>query len=720
MFTRVLVANRGEIAVRVIRTLRDMGIESVAIFSDADRDGSHVRQADRAIRVGPTPAAESYLDVAAVIDAAVAVGADAIHPGYGFLSENPDFASACADAGIVFIGPPVTAIQTMGDKIAAKNKVAMAGIRVVPGSHGTNLTDAQVIEAVSVVGFPALLKPSAGGGGKGMRIVRAGDDVAQAVVGARREAARSFGDETLLVERLIDNPRHIEVQVLADTHGNVVHLGERECSLQRRHQKVIEEAPSPFVDEQTRTRIGQSAIDVAKSCGYVGVGTVEFIVSGSNPEEYFFLEMNTRLQVEHPVTEMITGIDLVREQLRVAAGERLTLRQADLSIRGHAVEARVYAEDPAVGFLPSIGKLLLVAEPGSDPDRPRSPDPSMRAQGDAPMAVGPRNGIRVDSGVETGDVVGSHYDPMLAKIIVHGDSRSEALDTLDGALADTAYLGVTTNVGYLRDILADPRVRNGELHTGMLAEIRVSETFGSNPPQGADAQASGGRTRAGNMVLAAAGLEKLARLARGADGRARLGQHVPTDDPWQIADGWRLREPVWVATMMNPSFGDATEVVTQGVPSHARVRVGEGEELDGTVEVCGSQLFVQLGDGRNEYRFARENDELWLSAGGRAVRITETDQLESEREHEAVAGLGPVLSPMPGSVIAVHVKPGEFVAAGGLLVTVEAMKMEHSLVASADAQVADVLVEVGQQVAMGENLVMMESAPESDLAGDLR
>lgn len=720
VFSRVLIANRGEIAVRVIRTLRDMGIESVAIFSDADRDARHVREADEAIRVGPAPALESYLDITAVIAAATKVGADAIHPGYGFLSENADFAQACADAGVTFIGPPVHAIRTMADKIAAKAMVASAGVPVVPGSDESDMTDEEVIAAVATVGYPALLKPSAGGGGKGMRTIRAGDNVAEAVSGARREAARSFGDDTLLVERLVENPRHIEVQILADTHGNVVHLGERECSLQRRHQKVIEEAPSPYVDERMRTRIGQSAVEVARSCDYSGVGTVEFIVSGSNPADYFFLEMNTRLQVEHPVTEMVTGVDLVREQLRVAAGAELSLQQSDITFLGHAVEARVYAEDPAAEFLPSVGELLLVAQPEQGSIGARSSGPGYRTSSDVPMGVRSTCGIRVDSGVETGDVVGSHYDPMLSKIIALADSRGEALDLLDSALADTAYLGVITNIGYLRDILGDARVRSGDLHTGLLAEIPASEPFGRGARDDENTEVDGRINPAGVTALAVAGMEKLVGLARQGGASRRLGQSHATGDPWQGTDGWRVGAPVWVTTVMKPDFGDSTEVFTRGTPDEARVRVGAGEESAGTVQVRGSHLVAQLGDERLEYRFAKEGNELWLSTGGRAVRITETDQLEAERAHEAAAGLGPVQSPMPGTVVAVHVEPEQFVTRGSALVTVEAMKMEHSLVAAADAHVGEVLIEVGQQVAMGEDLVRMSPVGEPDRTGDSR
>lgn len=402
MFDTVLVANRGEIAVRVIRTLRELGVRSVAVFSDADADARHVREADTAVRIGPAPAAQSYLSVPALLDAARRSGAQAVHPGYGFLAENAGFARACAEAGLVFIGPSASAITLMGDKIRAKETVAAAGVPVVPGSSGSGLTDAQLVDAARAIGMPVLLKPSAGGGGKGMRLVRDEALLGDEIAAARREARSSFGDDTLLVERWIDRPRHIEIQVLADAHGNVVHLGERECSLQRRHQKIIEEAPSVLLDEETRASMGEAAVQAARSCGYVGAGTVEFIVPGNDPASYYFMEMNTRLQVEHPVTELITGLDLVEWQLRVAAGEQLPYGQQDIALTGHAIEARICAEDPARGFLPSGGTVLALHEP----------------QG---------NGVRTDSGLATGGEVGSLYDPMLSKVIAYGPDRPTAL-----------------------------------------------------------------------------------------------------------------------------------------------------------------------------------------------------------------------------------------------------------------------------------------------------
>ncbi len=395
VFDTVLVANRGEIAVRIIRTLRSLGIRSVAVYSDADANARHVREADVAVRLGPAAPAESYLSVERVVAAAVRTGAQAVHPGYGFLAENPRLARACADAGLVFVGPPPEAIEAMGDKIAAKATVAAAGVPVVPGTSGTGLTDSELVAAAAEVGYPVLVKPSAGGGGKGMRLVRDPGALPGELAGARREARAAFGDDTLLLERYVESPRHIEVQVLADAHGHVVHLGERECSLQRRHQKVVEESPSPVLDERMRDAMGAAAVAAARACGYVNAGTVAFIVPGDRPEEFFFLEMNTRLQVEHPVTELVTGLDLVELQLRIAAGEPLELQQRDVLLRGHAVEARVYAEDPDRGFLPSTGTVLALHEPTD------------------------HAGVRVDSGLAEGTEVGGHEDAL-------GSQRSPA------------------------------------------------------------------------------------------------------------------------------------------------------------------------------------------------------------------------------------------------------------------------------------------------------
>ncbi|MBN9240516.1 MAG: acetyl/propionyl-CoA carboxylase subuit alpha [Micrococcales bacterium 70-64] len=423
MFETVLVANRGEIACRIIRTLRSMGIRSTAIFTEADRGARHTREADAAVLV------PSYLDIAAI----AAIPADAVHPGYGFLSENVEFARACEAAGLVFIGPPVGAIEAMADKIRAKEHVAARGVPVIPGATGDDL-----VAAAATVGYPLLIKPSAGGGGKGMTEVFSPAELPAALDSARRVALKAFGDDTLLLERLVTTPRHIEVQVLADSHGTVIHLGERECSPQRRHQKIVEEAPSALLDETTRAAIGEAACEVARSVGYVGAGTVEFLVSDAAPGEFFFMEMNTRLQVEHPVTELVTGIDLVEQQVRIAAGGRVPAAPV---LTGHAVEARLYSEDPAAGFLPSAGEVLALHEP---------------------------EGVRVDSALLPGLVVGTAYDPMLAKIIAWAPTRAEALARLDLALADTAVLGIRTNLSFLRALVTDPEVRAGRLHTGLI------------------------------------------------------------------------------------------------------------------------------------------------------------------------------------------------------------------------------------------------------------
>ncbi|MEU0965499.1 biotin carboxylase N-terminal domain-containing protein [Streptomyces sp. NPDC005917] len=486
MFDTVLVANRGEIAVRVIRTLRSLGVRSVAVYSDADAEARHVREADTAVRLGPAPAGESYLSVERLLAAAAVSGAQAVHPGYGFLAENAGFARACAEAGLVFIGPPTDAIALMGDKIRAKETVSAAGVPVVPGGR-----DPELASAAHELGAPVLLKPSAGGGGKGMRLVRDLTLLDEEIAAARREARASFGDDTLLVERWVDRPRHIEIQVLADGHGNVVHLGERECSLQRRHQKVIEEAPSVLLDEETRAAMGEAAVQAARSCGYRGAGTVEFIVPGGDPSSYYFMEMNTRLQVEHPVTELVTGLDLVEWQLRVAAGERLGFAQEDVRLTGHAVEARICAEDPARGFLPTGGTVLLLKEPSGD-------------------------GIRTDSGLNEGTEVGSLYDPMLSKVIAYGPDRETALRKLRKALAETATLGVQTNAGFLRRLLGHPAVVAGELDTGLVERV-VDELVSTDVP---------------DEVYEAAAAVRLEAL--------EPALNAGWTDPFSVPSGWRL------------------------------------------------------------------------------------------------------------------------------------------------------------------------------------
>lgn len=656
-FDTVLVANRGEIAVRVIRTLRTMGLRSVAVYSDADAGARHVREADTAVRLGPAPARESYLDIAKVVAAARRTGAQAVHPGYGFLSENAAFAAALAEAEIVFLGPPVRAIEVMGDKITAKTTVAASGVPVVPGIAEPGLTDAALIEAAAEIGYPILVKPSAGGGGKGMRLVTDPAQLPDALVGARREAAAAFGDDTLFLERFVTRPRHIEVQILADTHGTVLHLGERECSLQRRHQKVIEEAPSALLDPATRERIGAAACATAHSVDYVGAGTVEFIVSADRPDEFFFMEMNTRLQVEHPVTELVTGVDLVECQIRIAAGQRIGATQDDIQLTGHAVEARVYAEDPGRGFLPTGGTVLDLAEP-----------------------TGPA--VRVDSGIEVGSVVGSDYDPMVAKIIAHGPNRRTALANLDRALADTILLGVPTNIDFLRFLLADPDVVAGRLDTALL-DTRAADFRPAPVPDDAFA--------------AAAVYHWLRRWP-----------DAPSD-PWTVPSGWRLGEPAPIPIRL--AGGDRVEhVYLRGIPEAAELWLGEGEPVSVAAETGRPGILTMTLAGiRHDYRVVEHDDALWLS-GPSGISVLR------ELAEEPVRGGGPttqdaeIRSPMPGSVISVGAVSGSTVTAGTPILVVEAMKMEHSLTAPLTGTV-EILVAPGAQVRLDEVLARIHPAP---------
>ncbi|MGW5451854.1 ATP-binding protein [Nocardia sp. NPDC003979] len=701
-FDTVLVANRGEIAVRVIKTLRAMGIRSVAVYSDADKNARHVREADLAVRLGPAPARESYLSIEKVVDAAVRSSAQAVHPGYGFLSENSAFAAALADAGIVFLGPPAKAIEVMGDKITAKKTVTAFGVPVVPGIAEPGLTDDQLIAAATDIGYPVLVKPSAGGGGKGMRLVERAEDLPAALVSARREAGAAFGDDTLFLERFVTRPRHIEVQVLADAFGNVVHLGERECSLQRRHQKVIEEAPSPLLDAATRARIGTAACNTARSVDYVGAGTVEFIVSADRPDEFFFMEMNTRLQVEHPVTEMVTGIDLVECQVRVAAGQKLARTQDEIHLVGHAIEARVYAEDPGRGFLPTGGTVLALTEPEGE-------------------------GIRVDSGLSVGTVVGSDYDPMLSKVIARGNTRADALAALDRALEQTVLLGVTSNIEFLRFLLADDDVQAGRLDTALL-DRRVTDFAPAEPTD--------------DEFIAAATYHWLRRWPK------------PDADLWSIPSGWRLGTPA--PTAIRLASGDQVRhVFITGTPDSARVRLANDaaaasgarqhrgetqhpaasqhtgttqhpgdpvttagthseEPADpGTSSLTGALLddgLVFTIDGlRRKVRVAEADGQLWVSGNGRVCVLREVAEA-SVRGDAAHVGDAEIRSPMPGSVIAAPVANGATVAVGDPVIVIEAMKMEHTLTAPV-AGTVEVLASPGTQVKLDQVLVRVVAHP---------
>ena len=628
-FRKILIANRGEIACRVIRTARRLGIRTVAVYSDADRNALHVKMADEAHRIGPAPAAESYLNMEAILAAAKASGAEALHPGYGFLAENEDFAAACKKAGVVFIGPSADAIAAMGDKAAAKRLMEKAGVPLVPGYHGEDQSPALLEKEAARIGFPVLIKPSAGGGGKGMRVERERKEFAAALEGAQREAKSSFGDARVLIERYLDRPRHIEMQVFGDSQGNVVHLFERDCSVQRRHQKVIEEAPAPSFTK--RNEMGHAAVAAAKAIKYTGAGTVEFIAEQDG--RFYFMEMNTRLQVEHPVTEMITGLDLVELQIRVAAGEPLPFKQDALRVNGHAVEARIYAEDPERDFLPSIGKLAHLRFP---------------------------EGARVDTGVAQGDEISPWYDPMIAKLIVHGDTRATALARMAAALRDTHIVGPATNVEFLRRICESKAFSGGEIDTGLIERHRgeLLRPRGAVPPE----------------VLAAAARAELAHEEKTA--RERAARSGDPHSPWHEVDGWRLNEE---------SHHDF--VFLAGSEEH-RVRV------DFTDENRSASLGDVVRDGRNWHVF--HDGTRW------------TLTLKDDLPDVEVEAAGSLAAPMPGRVIKLMVEAGVRVTKGQPLLILEAMKMEHTIAAPADGTVKEILYGEGDQVLEGAELLRVE------------
>lgn len=628
MFEKILIANRGEIACRVMATARRLGINTVAVYSDADRDARHVTLADEAHRIGPPPALDSYLRGDAVIDVALASGAAAIHPGYGFLAENAGFARACAEAGLGFIGPTPETIEAMGDKARAKTLAAKAGAPVLPGYDGAQDDDVMT-QAAEAMGFPVLIKPLAGGGGKGMRLVEASDDMVAALEGARREARGSFGDDRLMLEKYLDRPRHIEVQVFGDSHGDVVHLFERDCSIQRRHQKIIEEAPAIGLSDKTRKALTDAACDAARAVDYTGAGTVEFLVDGDG--RFYFLEMNTRLQVEHPVTEMITGIDLVEWQFRIAAGEALPLTQDGISAIGHAIEVRLCAEDPARGFLPSTGRVYRFRT-GAD--------------------------VRLDTGLREGDAVSPHYDPMIAKLIVRGTDRAEAVARMASTLADVQIAGVTSNVAFLGAIMGHEDFVSGGLDTGFLG--REMETLA--PPSAS----------APDRALAIAA------------GHCRASR--ASASPWGRADGWRLNQP----SRHDLVFLDGTEARRVTLFSdHIDI---EGRSHDRAV----MEGEAAVGDG-----------EVTVYLDGAAWRLI-IQGLDSLAVHEAAAG-GHMSAPMPGRVVAVAVEAGAPVSRGQVLMVIEAMKMEHAITAPADGIVERVNFAVGDSVDEGVELIVFNT-----------
>ncbi|MEA2255335.1 MAG: acetyl-CoA/propionyl-CoA carboxylase, biotin carboxylase, biotin carboxyl carrier protein [Solirubrobacteraceae bacterium] len=644
-FDCVLVANRGEIAIRVLRAARAAALRTVAVYSDADRTAPHVREADAALRIGPAPAAESYLSIPAILDAAERSGAQAVHPGYGFLSENAGFARACEQAGLTFVGPPADVIELMGRKDRARRLAVGAGVPVVPALDDAG--DAALLErAGAEVGFPLMVKAAAGGGGKGMRIVRSEGELAGALRAARREAKAAFGDDTLLLERLVEHARHVEVQVLADAHGAVVHLFERDCSTQRRHQKVIEEAPAPTISPAVREAVTGAAVRLAREVGYVNAGTVEFVVAG---DELFFLEMNTRLQVEHPVTELVCGVDLVALQLAIAQGEPLPFAQDDVTARGHAIEARVYAEDPDAGFLPQAGTATTVRW-------------SARA--------------RVDAALEDGQEVLTHYDPMLGKVIAHGVDREAARRALVAALDDSAILGVTTNLGFLRRLAASPAFARSEIHTTWL-----DDHPDALPREDADVA-----------------------LCAGAWSLATAGEPAPRD-PFGAGDGFRLG---------GPAAPVLVELEVAGERRVLRVDVRAGTVAEGERSRTVRPLAAEPGRLRLEVDGEVHELQAVPSAGGVVVvHRGEVHDLRRPRHegHDAAAlSDGSVVAPMPGTVVSVDGAAGDAVRAGQTLVVMEAMKMELSLQAPIDGAVRAIHVAAGDQVALGHPLFEVDAA----------
>jgi 3-methylcrotonyl-CoA carboxylase alpha subunit len=655
MFSSVLIANRGEIACRVARTARRMGLRTIAVYSAADARALHVRLCDEAHAIGPAPAAESYLGIDALIAVAKAARADCVHPGYGFLSENADFAQACADAGIAFVGPPPPAMRAMGLKGSAKALMEKAGVPVVPGFHG-DMQEAKFLGRKAYeIGYPVLIKAVAGGGGKGMRKVERHADFDEALAAAKREAKSAFGDDRVLVEKYVTVPRHIEMQIFADRHGNALHLNERDCSLQRRHQKVIEEAPAPGMSAALRAAMGKAAVAAAKAAGYEGAGTIEFIADGSEglrADRFWFMEMNTRLQVEHPVTEAITGLDLVEWQFRIAAGEELPLTQDQVPLNGHAVEARLYAEDPERSFLPSTGKLIALQFTSAE-------------------------GLRVDTGVETGDTVTPFYDPMIAKLIAHGESRSAALDTLAAALDKTVVAGPRSNAGFLAALCRAPAFRDGNFDTGFID--RNLTALGATP-QGLDRAAAA--LGAGRLVAR----ERARIAALGASEPDTPASPWDADDAFQLAGARRLALPI----------------LADGESVTAQITYAAGAPTVSIVGVAAASDAIAID----------ADDAVYVLRHGRQTKVTLRDLALDEAGDAGQGGL--VRAPMHGKVLGLLVEQGARVTRGQRLAIIEAMKMEHTLVAPIDGVIAEIAVAADAQVAEGAKVMVIAPEPAKE------
>ena len=668
MFNKILIANRGEIACRVAATCRRLGVKSVAVYSDADADAKHVAACDEAVHIGEAAAAQSYLRIERIIAAARATGAQAIHPGYGFLSENEAFARACDEAGIVFIGPPVGAIAAMGSKAAAKALMQAASVPLVPGYHGDDQDPALLQREADAMGYPVLLKASAGGGGKGMRVVERSEDFAAALASCKREAASSFGNDRVLIEKYLQRPRHVEVQVFADKHGGAVYLFDRDCSVQRRHQKVLEEAPAPGLDAGVRRAMGEAAVAAARAVQYVGAGTVEFIMTGAH---FYFMEMNTRLQVEHPVTEMVTGLDLVEWQLRVAAGEPLPLDQSQLAVQGHALEARIYAESPARGFLPSTGTLKHL----------RMPEGVEFAIGEA----GQRAAVRIDSGVREGDTITPFYDPMIAKLIVHGSTREDALARMQRALEACEVVGPHTNVEFLHRLVTCEPFAAADLDTGLIERHHDALFAPQHKP-----------VREALALACAALLMREGATAREASPWASLA-HWRLNGGYTQSIGWRdVESDTAFAATFAQDVGAQTLACAGRVESYAWWRGRGADEYGATI-----------GDTRVTGRVFIDGDVFHVFCLGAAVSFEWQNLIAHAADAEH--GEGRLTAPMPGKVIAVLVEPGAAVEKGAPLIVMEAMKMEHTIGAPFAGTVTEVLYAVGDQVADGAQLLVLEA-----------
>ncbi|WP_334190427.1 acetyl/propionyl/methylcrotonyl-CoA carboxylase subunit alpha [Noviherbaspirillum sp.] len=688
MFTKILIANRGEIACRVAATAHRLGVKSVAVYSEADANAKHVAVCDEAVPIGPAPAKESYLKGDKIIEVALASGAQAIHPGYGFLSENEGFAKACADAGLVFIGPPASAIHAMGSKSAAKALMETAGVPLVPGYHGDNQDADFLQQQADKIGYPVLLKASAGGGGKGMRIVEKSEDFKAALASCKREAISSFGDDKVLVEKYLTRPRHIEIQVFADTQGDCVYLFERDCSVQRRHQKVLEEAPAPGMTEERRRAMGEAAVAAAKAVGYVGAGTVEFIANQDG--SFYFMEMNTRLQVEHPVTEMITGLDLVEWQLRVAAGQPLPMKQQELTIHGHALEARIYAENPEKGFLPSIGTLRHLHVPAGvefcstnlplTRAAPSRPSP-LKGEGENGAASGY---VRIDSGVREGDTISPFYDPMIAKLIVWGNDRAEALAHMSQALSEYRIVGLSSNVTFLKRLVESPAFSQADLDTGLI-ERNHDILFPAAMPVTMDV-----------VSLAAASLLT-----------SEQNSGAAANDPWADTTGWRMNGTL----LRKLDFSDESHAYPAVIGYRETgwsVQLGERAAVMTLIERHGAQLVIKVDGATVRGTVVREGEAFHVFTGGMHHVLAYSDPLAHAGEAEAEGGR--LTAPMPGKIVAVLAEKGKTVEKGAPLLIMEAMKMEHTIAAPADGMVEEMLYAVGDQVAEGAQLLAFKVA----------